>query len=60
MTSPPDNQQELTADRGERDSVAAIIDLFKRDVDRSLLRSRVRLAFPMSADQRFVDLCSSA
>lgn len=52
MTSPPDNHQELPVDSGGRDSISAIIDLFKRDVDRTLLQSRV----PMSVDERFVDL----
>lgn len=52
MPSPPENPQELPADSGERDSIAAIIELFKSDVDRTLLQSRV----PMSVDDRFVDL----
>ena len=52
MPSPTDHPHELPADSGERDSLSAIIELLKQDVDRTLLRSRV----PMSVDERFVDL----
>lgn len=52
MTSPPDNPKDFPADHGDIDSISAIIDLFKRDVDRTLLQSRL----PMSVDERLVDL----
>jgi len=40
------------ADRGDGDSMSEVIDLYKRDVDRSLLRDRLK----RTPEERLIDL----